>query len=157
MAPAECTGRIARARGVMAALIAAGEMHCVTGSMSADTGVRPAWMVAFTDAQKVFGVVITSLPSFSLAATRLTCDAAVHELTAATWAGCKPSHGTKSRANCATHGPVPSHADYMQAMTSSILACSISGEPKTRKGNGRWATGMECGSVKPPLPVPAPA
>src|SRR5690348_13330030 len=132
--PAKCTGRIACVRGVMAASIAAGSMHCVAGSTSVNTGVSPAWMIAFTDAQNVMGVVMTSAPGSSPAATMLTCSAAVQELTAATCDCCKPWYAAKSRSNCATRGPVPSHADSMQATTSSISACSISGEPKIRKG-----------------------
>ena len=48
---------IAAVRGVIAASIADGSMFCVEASTSANTGVRPAWMIALTDAQKVIGVV----------------------------------------------------------------------------------------------------
>src|SRR6185437_2292241 len=132
--PAKCTGRMARVRCEMAASIAAGSMFCVATSTSASTGVKPAWMIALTEAQNVIGVVMTSEPGSNPSATMLTCSAAVQEFTAATCDGCKPWYAAKSRSNCATRGPVPSHADSMHATTSSISACSISGEPKIRKG-----------------------
>src|SRR6185437_11646174 len=132
--PAKCTGRIARVRAVMAASIAAGSMFWVAASTSASTGLKPAWMIALTEAQKVIGVVMTSEPGSNPSATMLTCSAAVQEFTAATCEGCSPWYAAKLRSNCATRGPVPSHADCMQATTSSISACSICGEPKIRKG-----------------------
>ena len=51
-------------------------MFMVTGSMSANIGVAPLWIIAFTVAQNVMGVVITSSPGPSPAAIRLVCRAA---------------------------------------------------------------------------------
>ena len=51
--PAKCTGRSAAVRGVTAASAAAGSMFRVVRSMSASTGVPPAWMIALTVAQNV--------------------------------------------------------------------------------------------------------
>jgi hypothetical protein len=80
--PAKWTGRIAFVRSVMLALTWPASMFIVTGSTSTSTGVAPAWMIAFTVAQKVSAVVMTSSPGLSPAATMLRCSAAVQELTA---------------------------------------------------------------------------
>ena len=81
---------MARVRGVMAASMASGSMFWVSASTSASTGVRPACRMALTVAQKVSGVVMTSEPGSSPAATMLTCIAAVQEFTPATWFGATP-------------------------------------------------------------------
>jgi len=88
--PAKCTGRMARVRGVIRSSMPRGSMFMVTGSMSANTGVAPEWMIALTVAQKVSGVVITSSPGCRPAAIMLTCSAAVQELTAAALPGSMP-------------------------------------------------------------------
>ena len=83
--PAKWTGRMALVRSVTRAATAAGSMFKVTGSTSASTGVAPAWMMALTVAQNVSGVVMTSSPGRSPAASRLRCRAAVQELSATAW------------------------------------------------------------------------
>src|SRR6185437_7172777 len=90
----------------------------------------------------VIGVVMTSEPDSNPSAIMLTCSAAVQEFTAATCEGCSPWYVAKLRSNCATRGPVPSHADSMHATTSSISACSIRGEPKIRNGSSGFWVGM---------------
>ncbi len=52
--PAKCTGTMARVRGVIFASMRVGvDVHACAGSTSTSTGVAPAWMMAFTVAQKV--------------------------------------------------------------------------------------------------------
>ena len=59
-----------------------GSIFIVAGSISAKTGVAPAWMIELTVEQKVMEVVITSSPSFKSRVIKLKCNAAVQELTA---------------------------------------------------------------------------
>ena len=84
--PAKCTGRIARVRGVMLRRTASGSRFQLRGSTSASTGVAPACTIAFTDAQNVIGVVITSSPGCRPRPRQARCRPAVHELSANAWA-----------------------------------------------------------------------
>ena len=83
--PAKCTGTMARVRGVIFRRTCSGSMFSVTGSMSASTGVAPAWMMALTVAQKVIGVVMTSSPGPTPEASSDRCNAAVQEFSAIAW------------------------------------------------------------------------
>ena len=71
-----------RASAVSAASMHSGLMLPVCRSTSAKTGVAPAWMIVFAVAQKVSGVVMTSSPGPTPAASSDRCRAAVHEFTA---------------------------------------------------------------------------
>ena len=82
--PAKCTGIMARVRGVIAASTAARDKFIVPGSQSASTGVAPLCRIAFTVAQNVSGVVITSSPGPRPATTQAKCSPAVQEFTAVT-------------------------------------------------------------------------
>ena len=68
--------------GVIASSIRCVSMSWVSRSMSTSTGLAPAWMMVFTVAQKVIGVVITSSPFPIPAAKRERCSPAVHEFSA---------------------------------------------------------------------------
>ena len=72
---------IALVRGVIAASIAAGAIVYVSGSMSTNTGVAPAYSIAATVATNVNGTVITSSPGPMPAASSARCSALVPELT----------------------------------------------------------------------------
>ena len=77
--PAKCTGMIAFVFGVIFVSTSCGEIFIVIGSISAKTGLAPAWIMALMVAQKVSGVVITSSPGPTPAANMLRCKAAVQE------------------------------------------------------------------------------
>ena len=64
----------------------------------------------------------------------LRCNAAVQELTAATWSARQALVGGEiSLSNCATLGPVPSQPDRKLSMTSAISSSRMSGAPNTKK------------------------
>ena len=60
--PYRCTGMIAAVRGVIAAAVAAGSIVRRSASMSANTGVAPAIMIASAEKAADSGEVITSSP-----------------------------------------------------------------------------------------------
>jgi hypothetical protein len=72
---------IAFVRGVIARSIAAGAIVKVSGSMSTNTGVAPAYTIAAAVATKVNGTVITSSPAPMPAASSARCSALVPEFT----------------------------------------------------------------------------
>src|SRR4029450_13797583 len=91
-------------------------------------------MIAFTEAQKVKGVVMTSSPGPILAARMLRCRAAVQEFMATAKPACL--YARKSCSNRATLGPVPSHPVSRQSRTSLFSSSPIRGDPKTKNLSG---------------------
>src|SRR4029079_3814688 len=84
-APAMCTGITAFVRSVIAAANAAGSRFSEPGSMSANTGTAPAWMIAFAVAGQVNELVIPSSPLPTPAATSERCSASVQDDVAMAW------------------------------------------------------------------------
>ena len=95
----------------------AGSMFSVSGSMSASTGVAPAWMMALTVAQKVSGVVMTSSPGPTPeASSEVEAPRAGVQRDGVR----RAAVAANSCSNCATLGPVPSQPERMTASTSRI-------------------------------------
>ena len=80
--PAKWTGRMALVRGVIAASRRSASRLSVSGSTSTSTGRPPRCSTTDAVAENVIGLVITSSPGPTPAASSARCSAAVHELTA---------------------------------------------------------------------------
>ena len=101
--PYRCTGRMARVRGVMAASRRAGSMVQVRGSTSTNTGVAPTALIASAVAMKVLGTVITSSPSPTPMARRISPRASVPLPTPMAWR--TPQNSANSASKRSTNGP----------------------------------------------------
>jgi len=103
--------------------------------------------IALTVAQNVSGVVITSSPGPTPAASRLRCNAAVQELTAATCETLRALKDANCASNAATLGPLPSQPDCIVATTSWISASWMSGAPNTINGEFNWVASDICSDL----------
>ena len=122
---------MARVRSVIRDSMDAGSMFIVRGSMSASTGVAPAWRIALTVAQNVMALVMTSSPGSRSRQRIERCRALVQELTAIACAS-PPLYWRKLSSNRATFGPVPIQPERSESTTSATSCSSMTGAPKTR-------------------------
>src|SRR5712691_2361948 len=83
--------------------ISAGSMFHVSASISANTGVAPAYSTAFAVAMNEYDGQITSPPGPTPLATSARCSAVVHDVVATPWAA--PARAATSDSNSATLGP----------------------------------------------------
>src|SRR3954466_11383332 len=90
-------------RGVIAALISAGSMLNVRGSISTNTGVAPQYRTALAVAMNEWLTVITSSPAPTPTASSAKCSAVVQFDTAQACGAATCS--ANSRSNAATSGP----------------------------------------------------
>ena len=99
--------------------MASGEMFR-SSPTSASTGVAPVSRIAFTVAQNVSGVVITSSPGPMPSAASATCIAALPEFTPS--ACCAPVYSRNAFSNAAVRGPVVVQPDRSASATAAISA-----------------------------------
>src|ERR671912_2395397 len=82
-------------------------------------------MTTFAVAQNVSGVVTTSSPGPTPAASSERCSAAVHEFTAIACSA--PVYSANDASKRCTRGPVDSHPDSSASTTSAISSGPIDG------------------------------
>jgi len=115
--PYRCTGRIAAVRGVTRASTCAGSSVRRSMSMSANTGVAPAIMMANAEYAAESGAVITSSPGPMPSARNASAIASVPVPTPTAWAA--PEACANSVSKAVSSGPRMNHP---RAITRSMAA-----------------------------------
>ena len=123
--PNRWTGQMAFVRGVMAAATRSGSMSYVSGSMSTNTGVAPAYRIDDTVALKVWPTVMTSSPGSRSIPAKMHISATVPLLTAIAWR--TPMNAAQRSSSSATRRPPASIPLRRTSVTAAISASSMSG------------------------------
>src|SRR5450830_2086909 len=123
---------IALVRGVMAASTLSRSMLWVIGSISANTGVAPTSMMTLAVATHEIGVVMTSSPGPMPAMRSAISIVQVPELKVRT--GRPPKYSDIWASNAATLGPLVIQPERRTSPTAVMVASSIVGLEKGRKG-----------------------
>ena len=124
---------IALVRGVMAASTLSRSILRVTGSISANTGVAPTSMITLAVATQEIGVVITSSPAPIPAMRKAISMVQVPELKVRT--GRPPKYSDSCASKAATFGPLVIQPERRTSPTAAMVASSMVGLEKGRKGS----------------------
>jgi len=126
--PNVSTATIALVRGVIAASTLSTSMFRFCGSISTSTGLAPTYSTQLVEATKLNGVVITSSPGPTPAASMAQCNPPVPDDTPTPWR--RPATCAQASSNFSSLPPIVRVLVCNTSTTASISACVMSGWDK---------------------------